>query len=356
MMLISPLEQFIRDDLQEVEKIRDEAEAVRRDFDQAQLKYDVARTKSSKSKPVNKLTQNTLDEARKTLEASELALATKLQDFRVKKEFEILERLCTYLFAEAHFYHEGHQRLSRLEPVVRELMNSLVHAQRDYIEGDAAVDEVIAAHRVTSSAPTPIELDLHFKQGYINLKKKNTWTRRWLVVNKGLLFLHRTWKELDPIKCANLLLCTVKQVASDRPNTLMVISPELSLTIQALDEEDLRQWVAVVEAGIGWQLTKKQQDSAEQKNMTSVSPLPILGFVPLVAHHLPPSDPREVLLSPGPPSARSQPLLCGLWRVQSRMGADELVRPHLLRVLGRASLTGSAHLQSTLADIGPVEP
>lgn len=74
---------------------------------------------------------------------------------------------------------------------------------------------------------------------------------------------------MDPIKCANLLLCTVKQIASDRPNTLMVISPELSLTFQASDEADLREWIAVVEAGIGWQLTKKQLDSAEQA-LTSV--------------------------------------------------------------------------------------
>lgn len=117
---------------------------------------------------------------------------------------------------------------------------------------------------------TPIEIDLHFKQGYVNMKKRNTWTKRWLVVNKGLLFLYKNWKDMDPIKCANLLLCTVKQVASDRPNTLMVISPDLSLTVQAFDAQDLKEWIAVVEAGIGWQLTKKQQDSAEQDQMTSV--------------------------------------------------------------------------------------
>merc|ERR1712137_615288 len=77
------------------------------------------------------------------------------------------------------------------------------------------------------------------------------------------------WKDMEPIKCANLLLCTVKQIASDRPNTLMVISPDLSLTVQASDAEDLKEWIAVVEAGIGWQLTKKQQDNAEQEQMTS---------------------------------------------------------------------------------------
>lgn len=103
------------------------------------------------------------------------------------------------------------------------------------------------------------------------MKKRNTWTKRWLVVNKGILFLYKNWKDMDPLITANLLLCTVKQINSDRPNTLMVISPELNLTVQAFDKDDLKEWIAVVEAGIGWQLTKKQQDSAEQEQMTSVS-------------------------------------------------------------------------------------
>jgi len=271
-LILSPLEQFLRDDIPEVETVRGEADAMRKEYDQAQLRYDVARTKSSKGKTVSRTTQSALEEAKRTMEAAELTYGNKLQDVRVKKEFELLERLCSYVFAEANFYHESHKRLTRLEPAVRSLMKSLVHAQKDYLEGKgttADVDEIVARSQAPTHS-TPVEIDLHFKQGYVNLKKKGGgWTRRWLVVNKGLLFLHKTWKELEPIKCANLLLCTVKQVASDRPNTLMVISPELSLTIQALDEEDLKQWIAVVEAGIGWQLTKKQQDSQEQKSMTS---------------------------------------------------------------------------------------
>ena len=129
---------------------------------------------------------------------------------------------------------------------------------------------MIAQNKNHTSA-TPIELDLHFKQGYVNLKKKSSWTKRWLVVNKGLLFLYKDWKDMDPIKCANLLLCTVKQISSDRPNTLTVISPDLNIVVQASDTADLMEWIAVVEAGIGWQLTKKKMDSAQQEQMTSVS-------------------------------------------------------------------------------------
>merc|ERR1712137_1475137 len=268
-LLISPLEQFLREDLNEINGLKVQIENLKKEYDQAKLKYDVART-GTKNKQVPRTIVTSLEDAKKALDSTELACANKLQDIRVKKEFEVLERLCTYIFAEANFYYEGYHRLSKLEPSVRELMNDLVNSQKDYLEGKNQFDvDALIAKQKTLPSVTPIEIDLHFKQGYVNMKKGGGWTRRWLVVNKGLLFLHKNWKDMEPIKCANLLLCTVKQVASDRPNTLMVISPELSLTIQALDEEDLKQWIAVVEAGIGWQLTKKQQDSQEQKSMTS---------------------------------------------------------------------------------------
>lgn len=116
------------------------------------------------------------------------------------------------------------------------------------------------------------------------MKKRNKWTRRWLIVNKGLLFLYKTWKETDPTKCANLLLCTVKQIASDRPHTLMVISQDLSLTFQASDTEDLKEWIQVIESGIGWQLSKKKEASSaktEQKlkeSFTSINILKLQGI------------------------------------------------------------------------------
>ena len=140
------------------------------------------------------------------------------------------------------------------------------------------IKKLIAQNKNQPTLHTPIELDLHFKQGYVNLKKKSTWTRRWLVVNKGLLFLYKDWKDMEPLKCANLLLCTVKQISSDRPNTLTVISPDLSILVQASDAEDLIEWITVVEAGIGWQLTKKKTESAKQEQMTSVNNFYFFSF------------------------------------------------------------------------------
>lgn len=65
-------------------------------------------------------------------------------DIRIKKEYEILERLCTYLFTEANFYHEGHQKLRKLEPFVRNLMNDIVNSQKSYLEkkNDRDLDSV----------------------------------------------------------------------------------------------------------------------------------------------------------------------------------------------------------------------
>ena len=37
-------------------------------------------------------------------------------------------------------------------------------------------------------------IDLQLKQGYIFLKKKSSWIRRWLVVTDGLLYIYKGWK------------------------------------------------------------------------------------------------------------------------------------------------------------------
>jgi len=255
--------------MNEINELKSEIENLKKEYDQAKLKYDVART-GTKNKQVPRAVITSLEDAKKALDCAELACANKLQDIRVKKEYEVLERLCTYIFAEANFYYEGYNRLSKLEPSVRELMNKLVHSQKVYLEGKDQIDldQIIAQQKLLPSF-TPIEIDTHFKEGYVNTKKKNNWTKRWLVVNKGLLFLYKNWKDIEPVKCANLLLCTIKQVAYDRPNTLMVISPDMTLTVQAADAEDLKAWVSVIQAGIRWQETKNHQHTPKQKD-TSV--------------------------------------------------------------------------------------
>lgn len=87
-------------------------------------------------------------------------------DVHTKKEFEILERLCSYTFSLSNYFHEGirnlsslsfpflfadHQKqsmtttkgqkkLAALEPLLRSTMESLVKAHSDYIEGRGQLD------------------------------------------------------------------------------------------------------------------------------------------------------------------------------------------------------------------------
>lgn len=74
------------------------------------------------------------------MDANELAIGNKLMETRVNKEYEILERLCTFIFSVANFYYEGYQKMSKLEPDVRELMNVLVSSKNDYLEGKNQFD------------------------------------------------------------------------------------------------------------------------------------------------------------------------------------------------------------------------
>ena len=149
-LIISPLEQFLRDDLLELtvnnflkntgenkikkkikQNLKTEKEALKEEYDQAKLKYDVARTsklnKTAKTTLQSKVSD--LEEAKRLLDAAEASYANKLFDIKTKKEFEIVERLCTYMFSVANLYHEGYQSLGKLEPSIRKLMADLVNAQ-----------------------------------------------------------------------------------------------------------------------------------------------------------------------------------------------------------------------------------
>ena len=76
-----------------------------------------------------------MEEAKRLLDSAETVYANKLFDIKAKKEFEIVERLCTYMFSVANLYHEGYQSLSKLEPSIRKLMADLVNAQNEYLHG-----------------------------------------------------------------------------------------------------------------------------------------------------------------------------------------------------------------------------
>ena len=85
-----------------------------------------------------------MEEAKKAYKVAEITYSNKLVDIMARKEFEVVEKLCTYMFAQANYFHEGFEALSKLEPTMRQMMNTLVITQNDYLESKNRlnIDEV----------------------------------------------------------------------------------------------------------------------------------------------------------------------------------------------------------------------
>ena len=133
-----------------------------------------------------------LEEAKKSYKVSEITYANKLIDIMARKEFEVVEKLCTYMFAQANYFHEGYEALSKLEQTLRQMMNTLVNTQNDYLEKKNQFNllEIINKRRGESVNGYNNQI----KQGFVFLKKKLSWARRWFVVTTGHLFVYKGWK------------------------------------------------------------------------------------------------------------------------------------------------------------------
>jgi hypothetical protein len=82
--------------------------------------------------------------------------------------------------------------------------------------------------------------------------------RRW--------WLGRWQEDDDAVVAANLKVCTVKQVGTpdvDRRFCFQVVSPARTYTLQGLSDDDVQQWVTILQAAIGAALSAPASTSAD---------------------------------------------------------------------------------------------
>ena len=110
-----------------------------------------------------------MEEAKKAFKVAEITYSNKLIDIMSRKEFEVVEKLCSYMFAQANFFHEGYEALSKLEPTMRQMMNTLVNAQNDYLVGknqfnieDVSLPSFFFPPLLLFSSPSPSPLLILF--------------------------------------------------------------------------------------------------------------------------------------------------------------------------------------------------
>eukprot|EP00004_Rigifila_ramosa_P018015 TRINITY_DN4437_c0_g1_i2.p1 TRINITY_DN4437_c0_g1~~TRINITY_DN4437_c0_g1_i2.p1 ORF type:complete len:506 (-),score=98.04 TRINITY_DN4437_c0_g1_i2:229-1746(-) len=89
------------------------------------------------------------------------------------------------------------------------------------------------------------------------------WKRRWFVVRGGKMYYYRNWKDQQPQGVINLLLASVKRsMDSDKFYSIEIISQEKSYMLQAENEHEMQEWLAVIQNAIGDQLNHMTLDSS----------------------------------------------------------------------------------------------
>eukprot|EP01094_Clydonella_sp_ATCC50884_P017537 TRINITY_DN306_c5_g1_i1.p1 TRINITY_DN306_c5_g1~~TRINITY_DN306_c5_g1_i1.p1 ORF type:complete len:541 (+),score=165.08 TRINITY_DN306_c5_g1_i1:157-1779(+) len=256
-----PLEAFLSGDIKSIEEYQSRAEEAKEEYKEAQLKYDVSRTSTGKSAKQEKSLQD-LEEAKRKYELADITYANKLLELQAIKDFEVVERLCTFVFTQLQFYKDATGTVAALEPTVRRMMNQLVNARNDFASRRAQIDVEELLARKMKGRP-----DIGIKQGHLYVKKRNNWSKKWFVVSGGHMYIYKNWKAMNPIQTLNLLLCSVKPVPDpDRQHCFMMFSPEIQMTLQALGPEDLDEWIQVIQDGIEQMLKRNQSDKPTNKD------------------------------------------------------------------------------------------
>merc|ERR1712188_3763 len=127
----TPLETFLTTDLKEIDKYQQQANLAKEEYTAAQLKYDVSRTSTVKTAKQEKSLQE-LEDAKRKYELLDVTYANKLLEMQALKDFEVVERLCTFMFTQLQFYKDATGTLAALEPTVRKMMNQLVNARQEF--------------------------------------------------------------------------------------------------------------------------------------------------------------------------------------------------------------------------------
>jgi Arf-GAP with coiled-coil, ANK repeat and PH domain-containing protein len=307
----APMEAFHRRDVKGLRERFKRLDKARAQCDQTATRWSHVRARDPK---IDEQTQELVTSTRQCQQAS-LDLAVMLNEFEERKNIEFLERVCSVLYANSVFFHQGHELFRELEPFMRELSSHL-QASRSRFESahaDMARRKKILSHlsapslrrAVNTATDTCIE-------GYLFKKGENmmqAWQRRFFAVRDGFFIAYKqpnpaTRERIMPVATINLLLCTVKPVQdAERQFCFEIVSPQRTYMLQAESREHAAEWIAVLQNAIQDALDCQQSGSASSSlSSPSSSDHPNVSNADIASGFL--SDSASLVPSSSPLSSR----------------------------------------------------
>ncbi|CAJ0598328.1 unnamed protein product [Cylicocyclus nassatus] len=291
------LERFREDDAKKVlqeEKKKYAKEAKK--FQQNQNKYLSMKTERAKDFREADIQMNRQQEE---FRKASLQYAADLKLFQGKMQFEFLDTLSTFLNAWMNFYHAGNAIQESLRPFVVDVKDEVSKAKERYTKLASETPDITEDMLQNGPRRASLVNDTRFefascgsrrpiKEGYVNVQEKKKWTKYYGVYTQESRML-----TLVPIKQAskadlNEVLETStsykvlqrERAPYDRVQKRFCIDVTVGelidgLVLQALSEEDCREWVdAMDENQIVINMKKSRSEAGRLPAGTVLPPPP----------------------------------------------------------------------------------
>ncbi|KAJ1653198.1 hypothetical protein IWQ61_006637 [Dispira simplex] len=267
-VFVKPLEEFAKSELAPLK------EAKRR-FEKAGDDYEYTLGKMMAKRPHDPTIadgERDTRGSRHTFMDKSMDYAIMLDEATTVKRLEFIEYILAFMFTQYAFFHQGYEMLKDMEPLMRELTESLHEMRKSQTQeiNDARKEKSRFTQELAKLPDTPacfepvpepkVFLDKRKplipiqKVGYLFLRTNYalmaTWNRRYFELENDVLVhwdRHRE-KDADTIQ---LHVAAVKPSATmERRFCFDIISPTKTYVLQAESEKDMKDWITCIQCAI----------------------------------------------------------------------------------------------------------
>ncbi|KAL6045377.1 ArfGAP with coiled-coil, ankyrin repeat and PH domains 3 [Balamuthia mandrillaris] len=332
----APLQEFAQTEVAASKELSKKVQKASSQYNDALCRLIHMKTnkKQSKEKEVarhSELTEETA-KAKKTYEDFALDHMFSLVDVQAKKRLVLLEQMNVLMAAYMSYFQHGHGIYKDMQPFLQTLTSELQNRDKEFKQQREELHNkkkaIIKEHR---SPPSDLKAShVLEKSGYL-FKRSNSmrkeWKRKYFVLKNGLLMHFKSGNKdnspLTPSSALNMQLCTTRVVPGiDRLHCFEVISPTKSLLLQASSQQELEDWMKIMQKVTESLINAPTQhtiaSSSNSSSSSSSSSQPLSSSPPSS-----PSPPPSSVASSSS-SASSTPCLLPLSRVRDVSPANSL--------------------------------
>lgn len=143
-----PMEQFVRREVKEVKKKRYELQRNLEEYENDLSRYLLL--KNNEKQDIIDHHETKIAHSKRAFELVRFDLVNLLNQLEIKKKFQLVERICSGLYANLGFFHQCHTLVATREPSMRELQGHLKNARCDFAKTE----------RLWSAKRTQLEMEL----------------------------------------------------------------------------------------------------------------------------------------------------------------------------------------------------